>query len=130
MGNRFLLVAGVALVAASVLTHPAEAQGTPQVVSAIDVKTLSTGYRSSKIVGSSVVNEKNETVGKVDDLIVPRSQTGLYAVLSVGGVLGVGNKLIAVQYSDLHPSADNKAFVLAGATKDSLTALPAFDYAH
>ena len=97
-------------------------------VSIFDIKTLATGYRSSKVVGSDVINEKHETIGKIDDLLISRDQH-LYAVLSVGGFLGMGSKLVAVQYAQLVPSADNRAFVLAGATKDSLKSLPEYKYA-
>ena len=49
-----------------------------------------------------------------------------YAVLSVGGFLGVGTKYVVVRLSSLHVQ-DNK-IVLPGATKDALTALPEFRY--
>ena len=48
----------------------------------VDPQTLATGYRTSKVVGATVVNEVDETVGTIDDLIVtPGGQTP-YAVLS------------------------------------------------
>jgi hypothetical protein len=51
---------------------PAYAQGVPQTVTLmkVDPQSLVTGYRTSKVVGSMVVNEANETVGTIDDLIV------------------------------------------------------------
>ena len=36
----------------------------------VDVKPLATGYGTSKVLGSTVVNAANETFGRVDDLIV------------------------------------------------------------
>ena len=108
---------------------PALAQGTPQVVTTIDVTAIARGYRSTKITGSAVLNEKNETVGKIDDLIITRDQRALFAIVSVGGYLGIGNKLIAVRYEELKPTSDDKGFVLTGATKDGLKALPEFVYA-
>jgi hypothetical protein len=47
-------------------------------------------YRASKVIGSSVVNEANETIGKIDDLLVSRDGKQPYAVLSIGGFLGRG----------------------------------------
>jgi PRC-barrel domain len=104
------------------------AQGAPQTVAImkVDPASVATGFRSSKIVGSSVVNEGNETVGTVDDLIVTTDEKAPYAVLSVGGFLGVGTKYVVVRLSSLHMQ-DNK-IVLPGATKDALTALPEFRY--
>lgn len=108
---------------------PAIAQGTQQVVTSIDVRAIALGYRSSKIGGSAVVNEKGDTVGKIDDLIISKDRQALYAILSVGGYLGMGSKLIAVRYEDLRPTTDDKGFVLAGATKDGLNSMPEFVYA-
>jgi hypothetical protein len=64
---------------------------------------------------------------KIDDLIVSQDRK-LFAIVSVGGFLGIGTKLVAVRYDDLRPTPDSKGFVLSGATKDSLKALPEFRY--
>jgi PRC-barrel domain len=47
------------------------------------------------VVGATVVNETNETVGAIDDLIVTPGGQAPYSVLSVGGFLGLG-KMYAV----------------------------------
>jgi PRC-barrel domain len=107
---------------------PVFAQGAPQTVTLmkIDPSTLATGYRTSKVVGSTVVNEANETVGKIDDLIVTPTEKVPFAVLSVGGFLGIGTKYVVVSFSSLQ--VKDKKMVLPGATKDSLAALPEFKY--
>ena len=84
------------------------------------------GLSVSKVVGSTVVNEANETVGTIDDLIVTPSEKVPFAVLSVGGFLGMGTKYVVVPYSALKSGQENG---LPGATKDSLKALPEFKYA-
>jgi hypothetical protein len=78
---------------------PALSQGTPQTLSImkIDPASLATGYRTSKVVGSTVVNETNETVGTIDDLIVTPGDKVPFAVLSVGGFLGMGTKFVVVR---------------------------------
>ena len=108
---------------------PAFAQGTPQTLAMtkVDTMSLATGYRTSKVVGSSVVNEANETIGTIDDLIVTPSERVPYAVLSVGGFLGMGTKYVVVPYSALQIA--DKKMVLKGATKESLKSLPEFKYA-
>ena len=88
---------------------------------------LAAGYRSSKIVGSPVVNDANEKIGEVDDLLVEPSDKVLFAVLSVGGFLGMGERLVVVPFSSLQISG-NKV-MLPGGTKDTLNALPEFKYA-
>jgi hypothetical protein len=108
---------------------PAFAQGVPQTASImkVDPTTVATGYRVSKVVGSSVYNDANETVGTVDDLIVTPNESVPFAVLSVGGFLGMGTKYVVVPYNAL--KIQDKKMVLPGASKDSLKALPEFKYA-
>lgn len=126
--KRFITSAAVATVITAGLGGQAMAQGTPQTVAImkVDPQTVATGFRSSKIVGSSVVNEANETVGSVDDLIVTPNEKAPYAVLSVGGFLGLGTKYVIVPFGSLQ--MQDKKIVLPGATKDALKALPEFKY--
>ncbi|MCX5496471.1 PRC-barrel domain-containing protein [Kaistia dalseonensis] len=97
-------------------------------VAKIDPSTVATGWRASKIIGTTVVNENNETIGAVDDLILTADEKVPFAILSVGGFLGIGTKLVAVPYSSLDTTQKGKT-ILPGATKDSLSAEPAFKYA-
>jgi ribosomal 30S subunit maturation factor RimM len=110
------------------LSGSAFSQGAQQTVTLmkVDPASLATGYRVSKVVGSTVFNEANETVGTIDDLIVTPSDTVPYAVLSVGGFLGMETKYVVVPFKELQVN-DNK-MVLPGATKVSLKALPDFTY--
>ncbi len=85
------------------------------------------GYRASKVIGSSVLNDANEAIGKIDDLLVSTDGKAPYAVLSIGGFLGMDSHLIVVPYDSLN-LIDNK-IVLPGGTKDSLKMLPEFKYA-
>lgn len=77
----------------SAATH---AQGVPQTVqiTKVDVQTVAAGYRASKVIGSSILNEANETIDKIDDLLVTRDGKEPYAVLSIGGFLGMGTHMV------------------------------------
>jgi len=127
MARLITLLAGAAILSAS-LSGPVYSQGAPQTVTLmkVDPASLATGYRTSKVVGSNVVNETNETVGTIDDLIVTPNEKVPFAVLSVGGFLGMGTKYVVVPFSSLQ--VKDKQMVLPGATKDSLKALPEFKY--
>jgi len=103
------------------------AQGAPQTVQQVNVVNVSIGFRASKIIGATVVNEANDTVGKVDDLIIGSDGKAPIAVLSVGGFLGVGNKYVAVPYDQLKTTGDK--IMMSGATKEALKLLPEFKYA-
>lgn len=98
----------------------------PYGLRSVDSRMLGDGHRSSKFVGSTVVNEDNDTIGTVDDLIVMSNDKAPYAVISVGGFLGMGARYVVVPYSALQVS--DKQVVLRGATKDSLKALDEYKY--
>ena len=125
--RSLLFLAGAAVLAGG-LSGPAMSQGTPQTVGImkVDPQTVATGYRTSKVVGASVVNEANETVGSIDDLIVTADEKVPFAVLSVGGFLGLGTKYVVVPFNALQ--MNDKKIVLPGATKDALRDLPEFKY--
>jgi sporulation protein YlmC with PRC-barrel domain len=55
-------------------------------------------WRASKVVGLNVYNEKNENVGSINDLLMDKSGSIKAAVISVGGFLGMGARLVAVPY--------------------------------
>jgi hypothetical protein len=74
-----------------------------------------------------VVNGKNEKIGTLDDLIVGKDRV-LFAVIQVGGFLGIGSYLIAVPYSSLQINGDGSRIVLPNATQENVKALPQFKY--
>ena len=126
--KKTMFLASAAIIGVMLLATHANAQGVPQSVeiTKVDVQKVAAGYRASKVVGSSVVNDANQTIGKIDDLLVTRDGKEPYAVLSVGGFLGMGTRLVVIRYDSLK-FADNK-IVLPGGTKDGLKMLPAFEY--
>lgn len=124
------LLAASALVTAMMLAGPVSAQGAPQTVTLLEINptTLATGYRTSKIVGSTVYNDVNEEIGTIDDLIVTPKGSVPYAVVSVGGFLGMGKHYVVVPAASLE--VVDKRLILHGGTKDSLKALPNYDYTY
>jgi hypothetical protein len=124
-----MILASAAMICVAFLSGGAQAQGTPQTIelAKVDVKTLAAGYRASKVIGSSVVNDGNETIGKIDELLISSDGKQPYAVLSIGGFLGMGTHLVVVPYYTLKFS-DNKV-ALPGGTKEGLKMLPEFKYA-
>jgi sporulation protein YlmC with PRC-barrel domain len=86
-------------------------------------------FRTSKLVGMNVRNMQGETLGTIDDFVVDvRTGKVQYAAMSVGGVLGVGAKLLAVPFSELKfdHGQDEMYFVLNMA-KDKIAAAPGFN---
>lgn len=126
--KKIMLLASVAVGVGFLAAH-VNAQGVPQTVeiAKVDVQRVAAGYRASKVIGSSVLNDANETIGKIDDLLVTRDGKEPYAVLSIGGFLGMGTHMVVVRYDSLKFAPDNK-IVLPGGSKDGLKMLPAFEY--
>ncbi|OGB21221.1 MAG: hypothetical protein A3I66_02530 [Burkholderiales bacterium RIFCSPLOWO2_02_FULL_57_36] len=83
--------------------------------------------RASKLIGQEVKNTQGESMGDIQDLIVdPVAQRVHYAVLSFGGVLGMGDKLFAFPVSAFKASQDKDELVL-NVAKERLKNAPGFD---
>jgi sporulation protein YlmC with PRC-barrel domain len=124
------LIAAALLLGTLAGSNVTYAQGAPQAITErrTDVVQLASGYRASKLSGADVYNKNKDTIGTLDDLIVsPSADRSTYAILSVGGFLGMGKHLVAVPFTDLQ--INNRRVVLPEATKKSLEALPEFKYA-
>jgi hypothetical protein len=123
------MLALTAMLGAAPFPGAAWAQGTSQTVQIVrvDVQKLSAGYRASKVIGSEVLNDANQTIGSIDDLLISTDGKDPYAVLSVGGFLGMGTHLVVVPYANLKV-VDNKV-MLPGGTKATLEKLPQFQFA-
>ena len=93
----------------------------------VDLEVVAAGYRVSDLIGRDVINEKDETVGDIDDLIVDKKQV-IFAVLEVGGFLGVGGYLVVVPYDSLEIDDTGETIKLTGASKESLKELEEFEY--
>ena len=127
--NKSMILASAAVLGFALTSAGAMAQGRTQVVELVklDVQTLAAGHRASKVIGNSVVNENQETVGEIEDILVSSDGRQPYAVLSIGGFLGMGSHMIVLPYDSL--KFDDDKVMLPGGTKQSLSMLPEFKYA-
>lgn len=83
--------------------------------------------RVSKVVGASVYNDQNQSIGSIDDVLMrDDSHKNDMVVLSVGGFLGMGSKLVSVPFDQLKIEGDK--VVMPGATKASLEGMPDYHY--
>jgi sporulation protein YlmC with PRC-barrel domain len=58
-------------------------------------------WRTSKVVGLSVYNDNNESLGSINDLLTDKSGNIKAVVVGVGGFLGVGEHLVAVPFDKI-----------------------------
>lgn len=127
---------GVTILAAALAALPAAAQQADQTAGVVATTNnpnlavasvrLENGIRAGKLIGATVYSEQNERIGSVDDLVMTEGDKVTVAVISVGGFLGLGSKLVAVPFGQLKHDADR--LVLPGASKDALNAMPNFVY--
>lgn len=67
-------------------------------------------WRASKLVGLSVYNEKNESVGSINDMLTDKNGKIVAVVIGVGGFLGVGEHLVAVPFEKVKFSTEPVAY--------------------
>jgi hypothetical protein len=110
------------------MTAQAQVAGTSTLGSAsVEYQAIAVGWSARKqIIGHDVYNESGEKVGKVDDLIITPDNAVSFAIVGVGGFVGVRRHHVAIPVNSLAPRDDY--FELRGATKELIKSLPAFDY--
>lgn len=71
--------------------------------------------RASELIGATVKNHQDETLGDVEDIVInPASGRIEYAAISMGGFLGIGDRLFAVPMSaiEIRMQDEERQFVL------------------
>jgi sporulation protein YlmC with PRC-barrel domain len=126
-------VASAQAPAQSTAQPPAPVAGrAPLGVTVTQIEEIVVGWSTKHdLFGKTVVNDKNEKIGKVDDLIISPSKAGntpaaSFAIIGVGGFVGIGKREVAIPTEQL--KLQNKQLTLPGATKDALKAMPPFIY--
>jgi sporulation protein YlmC with PRC-barrel domain len=127
--SRLLLSAlGLALsIPVGVAAADRETQATLSSAPSEQAQTTGRNVRASKLIGSEVRNPQGEKLGEIKDLIVDVGNDRVhYAVLSFGGVMGVGDKLFAYPVRSFSQTADKDELVL-NVDKARLRSAPGFD---
>jgi sporulation protein YlmC with PRC-barrel domain len=108
------------LIGSALLVSPVFAEDTAA-TNKVGASTTAEAYhgdwRTSKVVGLSVYNSKDENIGSISDLLMDKSGNIKAAVIGVGGFLGVGEHLVAIPF-------DKIKFVEEPAKTASTTAPP------
>jgi sporulation protein YlmC with PRC-barrel domain len=128
MRTIVLVVFTSLVIAAGAADAVAQTAGSTVSVSTTELREIAMGWSAKKqILGEGVYNNIGEKVGEINDLIVTPNKALSYAIVGVGGFLGVGEHEIAVPVGLLKQQEGK--IVLSGATKDTLKAAPKFEYA-
>jgi sporulation protein YlmC with PRC-barrel domain len=127
---KYLGVAAVCAMAAVGPVRSATAQVAGETTLGVTVEELKLvvlGWSVKKdMLGKDVYNDKKEDIGDVSDVIVSPKKEISWAILSVGGFLGIARKLVAIPMDQL--ALTNGKFVLKDATKQALKDMPEFKY--
>jgi sporulation protein YlmC with PRC-barrel domain len=94
-------LAGSALFATVAFAQTPTATGDSPRMAPAASSSLQGDWRTSKVVGLSVYNDNNESIGSINDLLTDKSGNIKAAVISAGGVLGVGAHLVAVPFDKI-----------------------------
>jgi sporulation protein YlmC with PRC-barrel domain len=83
-------------------------------------------FRASKLIGSTVVNAKNEAIGDINDLVIGSDGKVAKVIVGVGGFLGLGERNVALKLSalDLAMKNNGSIVVVTSLTKSQLEELP------
>jgi sporulation protein YlmC with PRC-barrel domain len=127
-----LAIATLTMLAALCSAGPATAQvagGTTTVEATVTESTaLAMGWSVKKtLLGKTIYNDAGQKVGKVEDLIISPDKNVSYVIVGAGGFVGIGRHDVAIPVSQVQDKAGK--LVMAGATKDSIKAMPEFAYA-
>ena len=126
-----LALATLTLVGALCIAGLAAAQvagGTTTVDATVTESTkLAMGWSVKKtLMGKTIYNEAGQKVGKVEDLIIAPDKNVSYVIVGAGGFVGIGRHDVAIPVTQIQDKAGK--LVMAGATKDSVKAMPEFSY--
>ena len=89
--------------------------------------TTTLALSADSILGTDVQNPQGENLGHIEDVMIDVNNGRiLYAVLSFGGILGIGNKLFAVPLEAFTVDQTNEQFVI-DIDQERLEDAPGFD---
>ena len=116
--------AGVLLAASAAYAQPISA-GSSELMSSVPASSLTV----TDWYKQTVYDNANNKVGEIKDVLVsPNGQVNAL-IVGVGGLLGAGEKDVAVSFSAVKQTMkDNKVYLTMNANKDALKSAPGFKY--
>ena len=91
--------------------------------------TLPAGTTVTNFYKQNVYDPSDNKIGDVDDVLIDKEGNVTALIIGVGGFLGMGEKDVAIPFSDLRTSEkNNKWYSVLNATKDALKTAPGYTY--
>jgi len=114
--------AGILLAASVAYAEPA---GSGELLNSVpsSALTVTDWYKQT------VYDNANNKVGEIKDVLVSRDGQINALIIGVGGLLGAGEKDVAVNFNAVKQTMkDNKVYLTMNANKDALKSAPGFKY--
>jgi len=126
--NLLAALLATAAISLSGIAHSAPLAGFETVgVTVQEASVAAAGWSAQKqILHKPVYNDDKKKIGVIEDIIVSPENSVSYAVVGVGGFLGIDRHDVLIPFN--HFKAEGHKFLLPGATKAMLKSLPAFKY--
>jgi sporulation protein YlmC with PRC-barrel domain len=91
--------------------------------------TLPAGTTVTNFYKQNVYDPSDSKIGDVDDMLIDKEGRVTALIIGVGGFLGMGEKNVAIPFSDVRASEkNNKWYLVLNTTKDALKGAPGFTY--
>ena len=98
--------------------------GPAQIFTALPAGTTVTNFYKQNVYDPS-----DSKIGDVDDMLIDKEGRVPALIIGVGGFLGMGEKNVAIPFSDVRASEkNNKWYLVLNTTKDALKGAPGFTY--
>lgn len=83
----------------------------------------------SRLIGTNVYNNQNESLGEIEDLVIENGKTVTGLIVSVGGFLGIGESYVVLDPSTVILSKKDSTWEAhVDTSKDNLKNAPKFNY--
>jgi hypothetical protein len=127
--NRKAIIAAIGVLALSAGFASAQVAGRAKLgVAKVEMDAVFSGWSLKReILNKAVSNDQKEKIGTIDDIIITPDNSAAYAIIGVGGFLGMGRHDVAIPMKQM--KLQEGALTLPGATKEQLKELPMFEYA-
>lgn len=81
----------------------------------------------AQLLNAEIKNRQGEELGEIEELVVDGNGKIQYVVISHGGVLDIGDKVVAVPWQAAHVAVDEDEQVVMDMTRAELVQAPSFD---
>ena len=120
------LAGSVLMASVAFAQTPSSSANTDQATTAAmsDTSSMKGNWRTSKLVGLSVYNDNNESLGSINDLLADKNGDIKAVVLGVGGFLGVGEHLLVVPFDKVKFTEEPVAYTGTAGAPNAAVARP------